>query len=38
MLSLSNAFDQNDMKDFVIKITNFLNIKMKILYFHQNQK
>ena len=27
MLSLSNAFDKNDMKDFVTKISNFLNIK-----------
>ena len=29
MLSLSNAFDENDMKDFISKITNFLNIKDK---------
>ena len=27
MLSLSNAFDKDDMKDFVSKIYNFLNIK-----------
>ncbi len=27
MLSLSNAFDKNDMKDFLKKINNFLNIK-----------
>ncbi|MBD1150627.1 NAD-dependent DNA ligase LigA [Pelagibacterales bacterium SAG-MED29] len=27
MLSLSNAFDKNDMKDFINKISNFLNIK-----------
>jgi len=27
MLSLSNAFDKNDMKDFISKISNFLNIK-----------
>ena len=26
MLSLSNAFDKNDMKDFIKKINNFLNI------------
>ena len=29
MLSLSNAFDKNDMKDFVNKISNFLNLKDK---------
>ena len=27
MLSLSNAFNKNDMKDFLSKIKNFLNIK-----------
>ena len=27
MLSLSNAFDKNDMKDFMKKINNFLNLK-----------
>ena len=27
MLSLSNAFDVNDMKDFTKKINNFLNFK-----------
>ncbi len=27
MLSLSNAFDKNDMKDFLSKISNFLNVK-----------
>ena len=27
MLSLSNAFDKNDIKDFISKISNFLNIK-----------
>jgi len=27
MLSLANAFDQKDMKDFLSKISNFLNIK-----------
>ena len=31
MLSLSNAFDKNDMKDFQKKINNFLNIKKKNL-------
>jgi len=29
MLSLSNAFDINDMKDFLKKINNFLNFKQK---------
>ena len=29
MLSLSNAFDKNDMKDFISKINNFLNTKKK---------
>ena len=29
MLSLSNAFDQNDMLDFIKKINNFLNINKK---------
>ena len=29
MLSLSNAFDRNDMKDFLKKINNFLNYKNK---------
>ena len=27
MLSLSNAFDENDMRDFLKKIDNFLNLK-----------
>ena len=27
MLSLSNAFDKKDMKDFIKKINNFLNLK-----------
>ena len=29
MLSLSNAFDSNDMEDFIKKINNFLNIDKK---------
>ena len=29
MLSLSNAFDKNDMRDFIKKIKNFLNLKEK---------
>ena len=29
MLSLSNAFNSNDMQDFVNKVANFLNIKDK---------
>ena len=29
MLSLSNAFDKKDMKDFLKKLNNFLNIKNK---------
>ena len=33
MLSLSNAFDKNDMKDFLSKISNFLNIKEKNIEF-----
>ena len=32
MLSLSNAFDQNDMKDFVSKITNFINKILHIIF------
>ena len=31
MLSLSNAFDKNDMEDFIKKINNFLNTKNKNL-------
>ena len=31
MLSLSNAFDKNDMKDFLNKVNNFLNLKGKEL-------
>ena len=27
MLSLSNAFNKNDMEDFLKKINNFLNLK-----------
>ena len=30
MLSLSNAFDRGDMKDFLSKLGNFLNIKSEI--------
>ena len=33
MLSLSNAFDKNDMKDFISKISNFLNTKGKNIEF-----
>ena len=29
MLSLSNAFNEGDMKDFISKIGNFLNTKNK---------
>ena len=38
MLSLSNAFDKNDMKDFVNKISNFLNIKDEIIEFSSEPK
>ena len=38
MLSLSNAFDQNDMKDFVSKINNFLNIKDENIIFSSEPK
>ena len=37
MLSLSNAFDKDDIVDFIKKINNFLNINKKILNFSQNQ-
>ncbi len=33
MLSLSNAFDKNDMIDFIKKIKNFLNLKNEIIEF-----
>ncbi len=38
MLSLSNAFDKNDMKDFISKITNFLNLKDESIEFSSEPK
>ncbi len=38
MLSLSNAFDVNDMKDFISKINNFLIIKNKDIEFSSEPK
>ena len=38
MLSLSNAFDKNDMKDFLSKINNFLNNKNAELEFFAEPK
>ena len=38
MLSLSNAFDKNDMQDFINKISNFLNIKDKNIEFSSEPK
>ena len=38
MLSLSNTFDQNGMKDFINKINNFLNIKNKNVKFSSEPK
>ncbi len=38
MLSLSNAFNKNDMQDFVSKISNFLNIKDKKIEFSSEPK
>ncbi len=38
MLSLSNAFDKNDMQDFISKIGNFLNIKHKNISFSSEPK
>jgi len=38
MLSLSNAFDKDDMKDFISKISNFLNIKDKNIEFSSEPK
>ncbi len=35
MLSLSNAFENNDMKDFISKINNFLNKKKDIDFFSE---
>ncbi len=38
MLSLSNAFDKNDMEDFIKKINNFLNISNSKLEFFSEPK
>ena len=38
MLSLSNAFDRGDMKDFLSKLGNFLNIKNKNFDLHSEPK
>ena len=38
MLSLSNAFNKNDMNDFIKKINNFLNIKDKKIEFFSEPK
>ena len=38
MLSLSNAFNKDDMKDFINKIKNFLNIKDKEIEFSSEPK
>ncbi len=38
MLSLSNAFDRGDMKDFLGKLGNFLNIKKKNFDLHSEPK
>jgi len=38
MLSLSNAFDKNDINDFINKIKNFLNIKNKNIEFSSEPK
>ncbi len=38
MLSLSNAFDQEDMEDFVSKIKNYLNYKDEIIEFSSEPK
>ena len=38
MLSLSNAFDKDDMEDFIKKIKNFLNLKNEIIEFFVNLK
>ncbi len=38
MLSLSNAFNKNDMQDFINKIRNFLNIKDKNIEFSSEPK
>ena len=38
MLSLSNAFDKHDMKDFISKISNFLNTKDENIEFSSEPK
>ncbi len=38
MLSLSNAFEKNDMKDFLKKINNFLNINEKVIELYSEPK
>ncbi len=38
MLSLSNAFETNDIKDFISKIRNFLNIKNENIIFSSEPK
>ena len=38
MLSLTNAFNKEDMKDFVSKIGNFLNVKNKDFDLHSEPK
>ena len=38
MLSLSNAFDKNDMEDFIKKINNFLNVRNTKLEFFSEPK
>ena len=38
MLSLSNAFDKNDMEDFISKISNFLNTKGEDIEFSSETK
>ncbi len=38
MLSLSNAFDKKDMKDFISKISNFLNMKDESIEFSSEPK
>ena len=38
MLSLSNAFEKNDMRDFLKKINNFLNINEKNIELYSEPK
>ena len=38
MLSLSNAFDINDMNEFISKVNNFLNSKDKNIEMFLNQR